>query len=75
MSCKHHPSDISREPFEQIRGVLEGGKKNYPRKVDLYDVFCAILYLLKNAVIWRGLPSDFPSPSTARYYFDQLSRT
>lgn len=30
--------------------------------------------LLKNAVIWRGLPSDFPSPSTGRYYFDQWSR-
>jgi transposase len=75
MSRKHYPSDISREQFEQIRGILEGGKKKTcPRQVDLYDVFCAILYLLKNAVIWRGLPSDFPSPSTVRYYFDQWSR-
>jgi transposase len=71
MSRKHYPSDISREQFEQIRGILEGLRhKTRPRRVDLYDVFCAILYLLKNACVWRALPSDFPSVSTVRYYFD-----
>lgn len=49
-------------------------KKTCPRKQDLYDIFCAILYLLKNAVTWRALPSDFPSPSTVRYYFDQWGK-
>lgn len=74
MNRKHYPSDVSREQFEQIRGLLEGGKKRTcPRQVDLYDVFCAILYLLKNAAVWRALPSDFPPTSTVRYYFDQWS--
>ena len=76
MDRKHYPSDISREQFERIRGLLEGARhKTRPRKVDLYDIFCAILYLLKNASVWRALPSDFPSISTVRYYFDLWSRT
>lgn len=74
MSRKQYPSDISLEQFEPIRGMLEGGRqKTRPRRVDLYDVFCAILYLLKNAAVWRALPSDFPSISTVRYYFDLWS--
>lgn len=75
MSRKHYPSDISREQFEPIRELLEGARsKTCPRRIDLYDVFCAILYLLKNAAVWRALPGDFPAPSTVRYYFDQWSR-
>jgi transposase len=75
MSRKHYPSDISVEQFERIRGFLAGSRKRTcPRRVDLYDVFCAILYLLKNAAVWRALPSDFPPTGTVRYYFDQWSK-
>lgn len=69
MTRKPYPSDISREQFAVIRPLLEGArKKTAPRKWDLYDIFCAILYLLKNAATWRALPGDFPPPSTVRYY-------
>ena len=75
MSRKYYPSDISREQFEQIRELLDGSrKKTCPRQVDLYDIFCAVLYLLKNAATWRALPADFPPTSTVRYYFDQWTR-
>jgi transposase len=75
MSRHGYPSDLSREQFERIKGMLEGNRhKTRPRQVDLYDVFCAILYLLKNAAVWRALPSDFPSISTVRYYFDQWNK-
>lgn len=75
MDRKHYPSDISREQYEEIRVQLEGGRRRTrPRRVDLYDVFCAILYLLKNACVWRALPSDFPNVSTVRYYFDLWGR-
>lgn len=54
MGGKVYPSDLSREQFEVIRAMLEGAKRRTtPRKQDLYDVFCTILYLLKNGCTWR----------------------
>jgi len=65
-----YPSDVSREQFEMIREELERArKKTRPRKVDLYDVFCAILYVLKSGCSWRMLPSDFPRMSTVYWYY------
>ena len=67
---KTYPSDISREQFEQVKDLLETArKKTRPRTVDLYDVFCAILYLLKSGCQWRMLPSDFPKWRTVHHYF------
>ena len=46
---KQYPSDISPEQFEQIRPLLESvRKRTKPRTVDLYEVFNAVLYLLKS---------------------------
>src|SRR5215204_524563 len=71
---KKYPSDISREQFELIRPLLESArKKTKPRQVQLYDVFCAILYLLKSGCQWRMLPSDFPRWRTVHEYFQQWS--
>jgi transposase len=67
---KKYPSDISQEQFDKIRPLLEScRKKTRPRKHDLYEVFCAILYLLKSGCQWRMLPSDFPSWKTVYAYF------
>lgn len=67
---KHYPSDISREQFEQVRLLLEGArKKTRPRTVDLYEVFCAVLYLLKSGCQWRALPNDFPKWRTTHSYW------
>ena len=66
-----YDSDITREQFEHILGDLERVKKRTtPRVVDLYEVFCAILYLLKNACTWRNIPHDFPKWGIVRYYYD-----
>jgi transposase len=66
----HYPSDISRQQFEPIRALLEGArKKTAPRKIDLYDAFCAVLYLLRTGCQWRALPSDFPKWRTVHAYF------
>ena len=65
-----YPSDVSQEQFEQIRPLLEGvRKKTKPRKVELYEVFCAVLYVLKSGCQWRMLPSDFPKWRTTYSYF------
>ncbi|GFQ64323.1 hypothetical protein TNCT_662311 [Trichonephila clavata] len=58
---KNYPSDISREQFEKIRPILESSrKKTRPRNLDLYEVFCAVLIVLKSCCQWRMLPKDFP---------------
>ena len=68
---KSYPSDISREQFEEIREELAGAKKaTHPRKYDLYDIFCAILYLLKEGCTWRAIPHDFPKWQNVRYHYD-----
>ncbi len=36
---------------------------------DLYDIFCAILYVNKGGVQWRLLPSDFPKWQNVYYHF------
>jgi hypothetical protein len=47
---KAYPSDISREQFSEIEPLLVSARKiTAPRKLDLYDVFCAVLYKLKTA--------------------------
>lgn len=72
---KDYPSNISQEEFALIRQELEGAKKRTkPRKVDLYEVFCAILYVLKSGCQWNMLPSDFPNKSTVFYYFQTWTR-
>ena len=49
MSRKPYPSDVSREQFEAIRPLLESARKQTkPRTLDLYDVFCGVLYVLKS---------------------------
>ena len=75
METKKYPSSISREDFEQIRSILESvRKKTKPRKVDLFEVFNAILYLLKSGCQWRMLPNDFPKWRTVHEYFTIWSK-
>ena len=65
-----YPSDITREQFEIIRPILENArKKTKPRTVDLYDVFCGVLYILKSGCQWRMLPINFPKWRTCNEYF------
>ena len=74
LSRKIYPSDITKEQFEHIRKDLESFKhQTKPRRVDLYDVFCGVLYVLKSGCQWRMLPSDFPKWRTVHEYYRQWS--
>ncbi len=58
---KTYPSDLSHKQFEQIQPFLERARKRTsPRKVELYEIFCALLYVLKSGCQWRMLPEGFP---------------
>lgn len=67
-----YPSDISRKQFALIVPILERARKNTrPREVDLYEVFCGVLYVLKSGCQWRMLPADVPAWEVCYSYFRQ----
>jgi len=67
---KVYPSDVSREQFEKVRPILESArKKTSPRQIDLYGIFCGVLYVLKSGCQWRMLPSDFSKWVVVYSYF------
>ncbi len=69
-----YPSDISREQFEIIRKDLESARKRTSlRNVDLYDVFCGVLYCLKGGIQWRMLPGDHLKWQLCYSYFSVWS--
>jgi transposase len=72
MGRAEFPSDVARAQFEQVRPMLEAARRRTrPRKHDLYDVFCAVLYFIDSGAAWRSLPSDFPPWRTVHEYFTQ----
>jgi transposase len=65
-----YPSDISQEAFEVIKAeLLAATKPTKARKYDIYDVFCAVLYVLKEGCTWRAIPHDFPKWQNCYYHF------
>ena len=59
------PNNLTR-----FKPILESArKKTRPRSIDLYDVFCGVLYVLKSGCQWRMLPKEFPKWRTCHYYF------
>lgn len=67
---KIYPSDIAREQFNIILPILESVKKTIKhRTIDLYDVFCGLLYLLKSGCQWRMIPHDFSKWRRIYAYF------
>ena len=70
-----YPSDLTREDFELVKPILESVSKiTRPRVYDLYDIFCAILYVLREGCRWRSLPHEFPNWTLVYYYFNKWSK-
>ena len=66
-----YPSDVSRRQFEKIESeLLAATKTTRPRKYDIYDIFCAVLYMLKEGCSWRAIPHDYPKWQNVRYHYD-----
>jgi transposase len=76
MARKPYPSDVSREQFDRIRPILEATRKQTrPRSLDLYEVFCGVLYILKGGIQWRMLPEGFPKWQSVYHYWQVWSET
>ena len=71
-----YASDVSQEKFEEIRPLLQSmRRRTKPQVVDQYEVFCAVLYLLRTGCQWRFLPSDFPKWRTVHSYLAKCSES
>lgn len=67
---KAYPSDITREEYKIIEEELEKARrKKKDRELDLYEILCVVLYLVKEGCTWRGLPHEFPKWQIVYYYF------
>ena len=72
---KRCASDISKKKFEEIRLLLQSvRRRTKPATVDMYEVFCAVLYLLRTGCQWRILPREFRKWVTVHSYFAKWSR-
>ena len=75
MREKKYASDISREKFAEIEPLLCGvRRRTKPTTIDQYEVFCALLYLLRTGCQWRFLPSEFPKWQTVYAYFSKWKK-
>ena len=74
MRKKKNASDISREKFAELEPLLRSvRRRTKPATVDLYEVFCALLYVLRTGCQWRFLPDVFPKWQTVYAYFVKWS--
>ena len=74
MKRKPYPSDISRERFAEIQPLLRSVRRTTkPVTLDLYEVFCAVLYLLRTGCQWRFLPPEFPQWQNVYAYWRKWS--
>ena len=69
---KIYPGDISRAKFEAIQPVLDSARNTgCLRRVDLYEVCCAVLYRLQSGRQWRMLPEALPNVGTVHSYWQR----
>ncbi|UHJ64145.1 IS5 family transposase [Melaminivora jejuensis] len=74
MKRKKYASDISPEQFAEIEPLLRSVRKaTKPTTVDLYEVLCAVLYLLRTGCQWRFLPPEFSKWTTVYAYWRKWS--
>ncbi len=74
---KPYPSDLSDARWALIGPTLTAWRKarldrrptGQPAKVDLRDVFNAILYVNRTGIPWKYLPHDFPNHGTVYAYY------
>nr|WSW48779.1 IS5 family transposase [Streptomyces sp. NBC_01001] len=74
---KPYPSDLSDARWALIEPTLTAWRKarldrrptGQPPKIELRDVFNAILYVNRTGIPWKYLPHDFPGHGTVYFYY------
>ncbi len=75
MSRQRYPSDLTNRQWQRLEPLLPSAKPGgRPRRADLQEVIDAIRSVLRNGIVWRALPHDFPPWPTAYWYFREWRR-
>ena len=75
MSRARYPSDLTDRQWACLEPHLPPPKPGgRPRTADVREVVNAILYVLRNGIVWRALPHDVPPWETVYYYFNAWRR-
>ncbi len=70
MARRRYPSDLTDRQWAVLAPLIPAAKPGgRPRSADTREVVDAVLYVLRNGVVWRALPHDFPPWSTVYTYF------
>jgi putative transposase len=73
---KIYTSSLTREQFKRLEPLLPLAKTGgRPRTVEMFEIINAILYVLRNACVWRDLPNDLPKWQTVYSYFKRFERS
>ena len=65
-----YPSDLTDRQWRLLEPLIPPAKPGgRPRSANEREIVNAILYVLRNGVVWRALPNDFPPWKTAYHYF------
>jgi putative transposase len=75
MSRLPYPTDLTDRQWARLEPHLPPPKPGgRPRSTDVREVVNAVLYVLRNGIVWRALPHDFPPWETVYYYFSTWRR-
>ena len=70
MRRPRYPSDLADRQWRRLEPHIPPAKPGgRPRAADMREIVDAILYVLRNGVVWRALPHDFPPWKTVYHYF------
>ncbi len=70
MTRARYPSDLTDRQWARLEPHLPPAKPGgRPRSADVREVVDAILYVLRNGIVWRALPHDYPPWKTVHHYF------
>jgi transposase len=70
MARARYPTDLTDRQWRRLEPHVPPPKPGgRPRSADMREVVNAILYVLRNGIVWRALPHDFPPWKTVYHYF------
>src|SRR6266508_959001 len=76
MTRAPYPTDLTDRQWMRLEPLLPPAKPGgRPRSTDPREVVDAILYVLRNGIVWRALPHDFPPWETVYSSFNTWRRT